>query len=167
MTDFPKILRSKVKIRFQDCDPFNHLNNGRYLDYFLNAREEQLLDSYQLDIYKVARETGAAWVSSSNQIAYIRPVITMEEVLIETQIIQFSQKHLVVEARMLGPEKQDIKAFCWMGFVHFDLTKGSPSLHSEQFMNLFRQVHQPVAESTFTEREWFFRQQAKSQRDSE
>ena len=28
--------------RFSDCDPFGHLNNARYIDYFINAREDHL-----------------------------------------------------------------------------------------------------------------------------
>ena len=38
----PGILSSTAIIRFQDCDPYSHLNNGRYLDYFMNAREDQV-----------------------------------------------------------------------------------------------------------------------------
>lgn len=166
MTDLPKILQSKVKIRFQDCDPFNHLNNGRYLDYFINAREDHLLENYQLDIYAIAREKGLAWVSSNSQMAYIRPVFTSEEVLIESQLIQFSTKHVQVEARMLHLKDLQVKAFCWMGFVHFNLVNSTPILHSENYMTLFSQVCLPVSESTFNERELFFRKQVKLQSSS-
>ncbi len=34
------VLGSKTKIRFQDCDPFNHLNNAAYINYLINARED-------------------------------------------------------------------------------------------------------------------------------
>jgi acyl-CoA thioester hydrolase len=30
------ILESKAIIRFSDCDPFNHLNNSSYINYFFN-----------------------------------------------------------------------------------------------------------------------------------
>jgi acyl-CoA thioester hydrolase len=53
-----KILQSTVKVRFQDCDPFNHLYNTRYLDYFLNSREDQLLDAYNLDAFSGTMDTG-------------------------------------------------------------------------------------------------------------
>ena len=46
-----QILSSTAVIRFQDCDPYAHLNNGRYLDYFMNAREDQLLKMYGFNIY--------------------------------------------------------------------------------------------------------------------
>ena len=49
MNTLSKILESKVKIRFQDCDPFNHLNNAAYINYFINAREDQILENYHLD----------------------------------------------------------------------------------------------------------------------
>ena len=37
---------SKVAIRFQDCDPFAHLNNAKYIEYFINAREDHLIQAY-------------------------------------------------------------------------------------------------------------------------
>ncbi len=40
----PEVLTSQAIIRFQDCDPYAHLNNGRYLDYFMNAREDQCVE---------------------------------------------------------------------------------------------------------------------------
>ena len=46
----PQLLESSHLIRFPDCDPFNHLNNARYLDYFINAREDQVWDAYGINI---------------------------------------------------------------------------------------------------------------------
>ncbi|MDA8650906.1 thioesterase, partial [Flavobacteriaceae bacterium] len=46
-----KILESKAIVRFQDCDPFNHLNNAAYLNYLVNAREDQLMEAYGINIY--------------------------------------------------------------------------------------------------------------------
>ena len=51
--NLPKIVSSQTKIRFQHCDPFNHLNNGSYIDYFMNHREDQLIMHYDIDIYKM------------------------------------------------------------------------------------------------------------------
>jgi len=53
-----KILKTKRKIRFQDCNPFNHLNNSKYLEYFINAREDQIAEQYDLDIFNYMQETG-------------------------------------------------------------------------------------------------------------
>lgn len=150
--DFSSSPSSVLTIRFQDCDPFNHLNNGRYVDYFLNAREDQLLEHYGMDIYRIARETGLCWVVSTSQVAYLRPAITMEKVLIETQLITWSSKHVAVEMRMWDEAKRVLKALCWMGFVHYDLRSSKVVEHSPDHVALFERVHLPVTERSFDER---------------
>ena len=32
---YPKVTESRVKVRFQDCDPLQHLNNAKYFDYII------------------------------------------------------------------------------------------------------------------------------------
>ena len=38
LTNLPTELETRVQIRFQDCDPLQHLNNSKYFDYYFNAR---------------------------------------------------------------------------------------------------------------------------------
>ncbi len=152
MSDHVKIPSSLMTIRFQDCDPFNHLNNGRYVDYFLNAREDQLLEHYQLDIYRIARETGLGWVVSTSQLAFLRPAFLMEKVLIETQLIRAGRKHVEVEMRMWDETKTTLKSFCWMGFVHFNIRTNKVEEHSAEYLSLFEKVVSPVEEITFDAR---------------
>ncbi|NJB83992.1 acyl-CoA thioesterase [Wenyingzhuangia aestuarii] len=149
----PKILTSSTKIRFQDCDPFNHLNNGRYIDYFINQREDHVLNAYGIDIFKMIREEHIGWVVSSTQLAYILPVYTMEEIAFESQTIEFSKKHMKVEMRMFNKKKDKLKAIAWMTFVHIDLKKNTTREHSSKLMELFNEVVLPVPETTFDERE--------------
>jgi thioesterase III len=151
-TDLPTTPNSILTIRFQDCDPFNHLNNGRYVDYFLNAREDHLLEHYGLDIYRIARETGLSWVVSTTQMAFLRPAFLMEKVLIETQLIAYAPKHVQVEMRMWDRERTVLKSFCWMGFVHFDLRQNAVCEHSAEYVELFKHVYLPVSEASFEER---------------
>ena len=87
-----KILKSKAIIRFQDCDPFNHLNNAAYLNYFTNAREDQIKNYYDIDIYAMAKESGISWVVGSNQIAYINPAFLMTYFLFLRPSIKKSTK---------------------------------------------------------------------------
>ncbi|MGY6647868.1 acyl-CoA thioesterase [Wenyingzhuangia sp. IMCC45574] len=149
----PKILTSSTKIRFQDCDPFNHLNNGRYIDYFINQREDQVLNAYGIDIFKMIREEKIGWVVSSTQIAYILPVFTMEEIAFESQTIEFSKKHLKVEMRMFNKQKNQLKSIAWMTFVHVDIKKGTTIQHSPDLMKLFNEIVLPLDEKSFDERE--------------
>ncbi|AXT20530.1 acyl-CoA thioesterase [Flavobacteriaceae bacterium AU392] len=147
-----KVVNSKTKIRFQHCDPFNHLNNGNYIDYFMNHREDQLLEHYNIDIYKIAKKTGLSWVSNSNQIAYLKPAFLMETVLIESQLIHFNDSELKVEMRMFNEAKTQLKAVIWCGFVHFDLLKQSRAKHSDELSKLFKTIINPVNAISFEER---------------
>lgn len=147
-----KILKSKRKIRFQDCDPFNHLNNSKYLDYFLNAREDQIAEYYGLDIFKNMETTGLSWVVVSNQINYIRPAFTMETVLIETQLIQYTNNILLVEMKMWNENETELKAVLWMKFIQFNIQTKRVASHAEELMNLFSSVVLPVEEQVFEER---------------
>ena len=152
MNNLPKIVSSKTKIRFQHCDPFNHLNNGSYIDYFLNHREDQLIKHYNVDIYKMAKTIGKSWVTASNQIAYLKPALLMETVTIESQLIDFNDTELHVEMRMYNEDKTQLKAVIWCCFVHFNLLEQRRWKHSEEFMNLFSNILLPMEDKTFEER---------------
>ncbi|MGO4771209.1 acyl-CoA thioesterase [Flavobacterium sp. W22_SRS_FK3] len=147
-----KILKTKRKIRFQDCDPFNHLNNSKYLEYFLNAREDQIAEQYNLDVFKYMQETGLSWVVASNQISYIKPAITMETVLIESQLIQYSENLLQVEMKMWNENETELKAILWIKFIPYNIQTKKSANHSDDLMKLFQSVVVPIEESIFENR---------------
>lgn len=147
-----KILESKSKVRFQDCDPFNHLNNSKYIDYFINAREDQLIEYLDLDIYKVAMTEGAGWVVGSNQISYLKPAFTMEIITIESQLIKYSPRSIQVELRMYNESKTELKSVMWSKFVHIDMKTQHSTQHALKYMQLFESVNLPVSESNFEAR---------------
>lgn len=152
MKTLPKVLESKAKIRFQDCDPFNHLNNAAYINYLINAREDQLIKHYNLDIYHMGKTLGRSWVVGSNQIAYIKPALLMEIVTIDSQLIAYGKNKLQVEIRMWNEDKTELKAIMWSSFVHFNLIKFKSEIHSEELMQLFEAAINPVEQTTFESR---------------
>jgi YbgC/YbaW family acyl-CoA thioester hydrolase len=129
---------SEYLIRFPDCDPFNHLNNSRYLDYFINGREDHLVKFHQFNIYDLAREKGISWVVSKNQIAYLKPAFLMETVVIQSAILRMDEREILVEMRMWNRDKSTLKAFLWTNFVHFNLRTQRSELHSEELMLRFK-----------------------------
>ncbi len=147
-----KILSSIARIRFQDCDPFNHLNNSKYIDYFINAREDQVRDEYELDIFTLAGEKGVSWVVSSHQIHYLKPATLMEKVVIESQLFGFTAKSLHVEMRLWDEGHTQLKSILWTQFIHISLKTQRPVDHSESLMELFANVLEPVAENDLAER---------------
>lgn len=144
MTALNKVLESKMKIRFHDCDPFNHLNNSRYIDYIMTARGDQLLDHYNFDIHVIAFEKGVAWVTAQTQISYLSPATLMEEVIIQTRLRSYTDKGLLFEAVMYSGDKSSIKAVMWCRLVHFNLQTKRSHVHAEEFMALFQQVADPL-----------------------
>lgn len=148
MIELKKVLESKVKIRFQDCDPFNHLNNSRYIDYIVTERGEQLLDNYNLDIYQLAKEKGIGWVTAQTQISYLVPAFPQEVVVIETRLLAFSEKSLLLEAFMWNMDKTVLKAVLWIKLVHFHLLKQMSHSHPAELMDLFGRVVNPLSIET-------------------
>ncbi|WP_378173014.1 acyl-CoA thioesterase [Aquimarina sp. SS2-1] len=152
MTTLPKILESKAKIRFQHCDPFNHLNNAEYINYMINAREDQIINHYNLDLFEMAQKKGISWVVGTNQIAYLRPALLMEDIIIDSQLFSYNENELHVEIRMWNQNKTELKSIMWSSFVHFNLLKQKRWNHIPELMKLFHMVLNPIEAKTFNER---------------
>ena len=148
-----KVLESRAKIRFQDCDPFAHLNNARYIDYYLNARADQVMEHYDIDIFG---SSGISWVVGSNQIAYFKPALLNEKVLIETQIISYSERHIKVEMRMFNADRTHLKSFIWVDSIPINIETKRFSQHSPELMQRFNENHEGIEQKTFDERKQYF-----------
>ncbi len=147
------MLESTMKVRFHDCDPFNHLNNSRYIDYAIMARGDQLLDNYDLDIYRLGTNQGLGWVTAQTQISYLFPAYLNEEVVIQTQLLAYSDKSLHIEATIWDKFKTKLKAILWVRFVHYNLVTQKSEVHGASLMSLFEEIVNPVfANSNFDER---------------
>jgi len=135
-----KELESHTLARFQDCDPFGHLNNARYIDYFLNARQDQLAAYYDFHIFVHGKETNENWVVTRTHIAYLYPAAVMEEICIRTKLILMSDSTLVVEGIMYDKTKKRAKSIAWMEFTYINLTSGRTAKHPADFLEQFGQV---------------------------
>lgn len=151
-TNSATILESKSIIRFHDCDPFNHLNNSSYIDYFFNHRNDEVQAVHNIDVYAMAKKTGKSWVSSVNQIAYLNPAVTNEVVTIQSQMIQFSDTELLVEMRMYNEDKTQIKAVFWASLVYFNFIRKKREKHDDDLMQQFEEALTPVKATTFEKR---------------
>ncbi len=155
-----KEVQSQTLVRFPDCDPFNHLNNSNYIDYIINAREDQLLKYYDINIHKMVKETGLTWVVAQNTISYIVPAEIMETVTIQTRLLSYNEKTLLLEALMWDKEKTIIKAVMWSKQAHYNLQTKRSHQHSEEFMEFFKSIHYPLPDNlSFDERVKSLKQQ--------
>ncbi len=131
---------SNAVIRFQHCDPMGHLYNSRYIDYFINAREDHLAEHYGLDIFKRIEREKLAWVVVKTEIAYLAPVVFMEKVLIKTRLVQINGNALKMEGIMYDEDSRRIKSVIWINFMHFDIQAGKMSPHPDDVMGLFKSI---------------------------
>ena len=123
-----KTPHSVHKIRFSDCDPFGHLNNARYLDYFLDAREEHLKHAYDFNL--TAHYTnGLAWVIGSHEIVYIRPAVYNEQVRITSTLLQAENDSLHVEMLMMNEQQDQLKAVIRTTFIPINTKTGKRDQH--------------------------------------
>ncbi|SNR53750.1 acyl-CoA thioesterase [Hymenobacter mucosus] len=128
------------RILFQDCDMLGHLNNARYLDYFLNAREEHTIQHYALNLGELARESGAGWVITKHHIAYLRPANHAELVRIRTQLIHFDNSNLVVEMQMLSEDGLRLKSVLWSEMAFVRVPQGTRTEHSDALMDMLEKL---------------------------
>lgn len=145
---------SEALIRFPDCDPFNHLNNARYLDYFINAREDHLRTHLGFNIYQFAATRGISWVVAANYVAYLRPACLMETIVIDSTLIAWRERDLQIEMRMWDHDKTTLKAVLWCRFTHIDLKTGRSIAHSAELTAMFKPLEAPLPDPgvTFDER---------------
>ncbi|BDD04854.1 acyl-CoA thioesterase [Aureibacter tunicatorum] len=143
-----KITESKSIIRFQDCDPFAHLNNAKYLDYFFNAREDQVPKLYGFNIADIFQEFKAAWVVYQHHIAYVKPAMFGEWVNIYSRIVNYDENTVVVEYYMTDEKGKDLKCLLWTTFKFVELKTGKKSTHPDKVENFLKKVYYNIG---FTE----------------
>lgn len=141
-----KTPESKAIIRFPDCDPFNHLNNSKYIDYFINERENHLINIYDFDVYEYAKEKGLSWFVTQNQIAYFVPALLMEKVNIQTTILEWNVSDILVEMLMWNENKTILKSILWTRFTHYDLINQKSTKHNEFLNEKFSVYLNPIHE---------------------
>ena len=144
MKTYNKTPESQKLIRFQDCDPFGHLNNSKYIDYMINVREDHLIEEYDLNVFRMAHQDKRSWIVGQNEIAYLKPSLVMEQVTIQTRLIDYTDRYVQAEMVMYDKHKTHVKAVLWTRFFHFDFGLGRAIAHSEELMELFKSVHMPL-----------------------
>ncbi len=134
-----KTPHSLYTIRFTDCDPFGHLNNARYIDYFLNAREDHLDSEYQLNLSDFYQQ-GVSWLVAGHEISYLRPANYNERVSIKTALINLAPGSVLVEMIMMDEKHTHLKSVMWTTFTHVNVKTGKRENHTDSFMDFARSI---------------------------
>lgn len=139
---------SKYKIRFTDCDMFGHLNNSRYLDYLINAREDHLKDFYDFDFNEYYKNN-LAWVIGSHEIAYLRPAVFNEIVTIQSTLLNLDVEFLHLETIMMNDEQNQIKAIMRSRLIPVNIKTGRKEQHKPEFMEWARTIENNEIDKQF------------------
>lgn len=126
--------KSSYKIRFSDCDMFGHLNNSRYLDYIINAREDHLIENYNFD-FNHYYKNDLAWVIGSHEITYTKPAIYNEIVTIQSTLLRVEDDLLHVEAVMYNENQTQIKAIMRTKLIPVNIKTGRKEKHLSEFVD--------------------------------
>jgi len=76
----------------------------------------------------------------------------MEEIVIESQLVAFSDSFLPVEMKMFNTSKTILKSILWTKFTYYDIRNKSKSKHSKELNELFIGIVNPVEEISFERR---------------
>ncbi len=137
---------SYYTIRFGDCDLFGHLNNARYIDYFINAREDHLKENYEVNLTTYFKQ-GISWLVRTHEITYLRPVAYNERVCISSNLLQVGLDFILVEMIMMDEQKSHIKSFLWTRFKCFNIKTGKKEQQPENFMEFAKSIESTEVDS--------------------
>lgn len=146
-----KEFSSTVRIRFADCDPIGHLNNVKYLEYMLNAREDHVEQNYGFTYEQYTRETGCTWVTIQNEIAYLKEVRYNSIVEITSKTIFVDDLTAVVEL-LMKDEKGIVHAVFWLTVIYFNMKTRRAEKMPETTLTQFVQFLVEIEHKTFKER---------------
>lgn len=138
-TNYSKVTESRSLIRFQDCDPLNHLNNAKYFDYYFNAREDNVASQFDFKFSDIFQEYHSIWVVYQHQIAYLRPAQVNEWVKIYSRIIHHDADTIMTEYYMTDDEGGEVKNVLVTTSKYIDVRTGRRTTH-QNFVNDYLQA---------------------------
>ena len=124
---------SVSKIRFSDCDMFGNVNNSRYLDYLLDAREDHLKHSHGFDAQKYY-QNDLGWVVGNHEISYLKPAVYNEMVKIQSTLLLVENDHLVYESIMMNEQETHLKTIMRTKMIPINIKTGKRVEHQSDFM---------------------------------
>lgn len=140
---YQHLTESRVIIRFQDCDPLQHLNNAKYLDYFFNAREDQISKLYDFKFSEVFFNYKTSWVVFQSRLAYVRPALVSEWVRIYSRLIYVADDTIVTEYFMTNDEKTQLKTIFWVTSKYVDVQTGKKVPHQTDVQYYLETIKAP------------------------
>lgn len=157
-----EIISTTTKIRFADCDPIGHLNNAKYIEYMLNAREDHVEMLYGFSYEQYTQRTGNTWIAIRNEIAYLKELKYNTVVNISSRLICLNERVSKVEITITNTDNTIVHAVLWASAIYFNMkSRKSETLPPTEFAIFEKELH-PIIETEFSERVQMYRQKNKT-----
>ncbi len=147
-----KEVSTRAKIRFADCDPIGHLNNVKYLEYMLNAREDHVEEQFGFTYEEYTRKTGYTWIAIQNEIAYLREVRYNNTVIISSKLIELNDRTSKVEITMTSLDGQTTHAVLWISTIYFNMKTRKSENMPQESKDLFQKHLFELDQQNFSDR---------------
>lgn len=157
-----KELTTTARIRFSDCDPIGHLNNVKYLEYMLNAREDHVESGYGFTYEEFTKKTGCTWVTVQNEIAYLKEIRYNAKVQISSKTIDLGDRLSKVEILMKSEDGKTIHSVLWLTVIFFNMKTRRSESHPQETKELFQKFLVNLDEKDFQSRVATLRKQNKT-----
>lgn len=130
------IFESELNVRPDDIDMFNHVHNSKYLDYVLAARYEQMDKFYGMSWEDFAKQ-GYGWVVTKVTIAFKRPLIMGDVMLIRTGIVEMNEKGCTVQFEIVNKKTNKVASDGTFDYVMIDLSTQRSAKVSEEMIKAY------------------------------
>ena len=156
-----KEISSVVKVRFSDCDPIGHLNNVKYIEYMMNAREDHVESFYGFTYEDYIKETGCTWIALQNEIAYLKEIRANKKVLITSKTIDITDRLSKVEILMKSEDDKIIHSVLWLTVIYFNMRTRKSEVLTGEIKERFEKFLVSLDQKDFQSRVNFLRSQNK------
>lgn len=127
---------TRLKVRPDDIDMFNHVHSSKYLDYVLAARYEQMEINYGMAMERFL-EIGFGWAVKTAKVYYKRPLKLSDSFTVSTAIAEIHKNGCKVMFEILNQKTQKLSADGYLEFVMIDLKTGKSVTLNEQIIEKY------------------------------
>lgn len=99
-------VRTEIRVRFAEMDPYGHVNHAMYLTYLEQGRAEAL-EAADISLTRVAKE-GFQFVITEVNAKYLVPATAKEPIIVETEIGSLRRISGIWSQRVVSPDASTV-----------------------------------------------------------
>ncbi len=126
-----------LKVRGYHCDAYSHVNNARYLEFLEEARWNFLEPALKEKFFE---ERNLIFVVVNINIAYKKPLIPNQEIILGLSSIEYKNKSIIVHQAITDKDTAVLCSSAEVSFVLINTRDGRPATVSQEIIDKFNQL---------------------------